>query len=152
MNDQDKEAFDRWKNDSGILPSEQLRIFFEMNEQERIKFALEQAWQAACDYKQKEIDKLETDLAKANAEAESWKRHHAALDKVCKVYKEENAKLRECVQFYADTNNWDAADGIHDSIISGVITGADHYEPWEETGIAVGGKHAIECLKELDKK
>ena len=41
------------------------------------------------------LEKLESELAKANAEAETWKRHHAALDRVCEVYKEENSKLIE---------------------------------------------------------
>jgi uncharacterized tellurite resistance protein B-like protein len=56
MNDNDQEAFEKWNNDSSSLSSEQVRMFREMNEQERIKFALEQGWQAACDYKQKELE------------------------------------------------------------------------------------------------
>ena len=54
------------------------------------------------------LEKLESELAKANAEAEAWKRHHAALDKVCEAYKEDIEKLKErlaecekVVAFYA---------------------------------------------------
>ena len=72
----------------------------------------------------------------------------ATVDKL----KEENKKLVEALKFYADTNNWDAAEGVHDSVISGVITGADHYEPWGEAGIAVGGKLARQVLKEVGEE
>jgi len=72
----------------------------------------------------------------------------ATLDKL----KEDKKKLVEALKFYADTNNWDAADGVHDSIISGVITGADHYEPWDKAGIAVGGKLARQVLKEIGEE
>ena len=68
------------------------------------------------------------------------------------ILQEENKKLVEALKFYADTNNWDAADGVHDSIISGVITGADHYEPWDKAGIAVGGKLARQVLKEIGEE
>ena len=99
-------------------------------------------WQVACEYKQKEIDELQ-------AENENLRERIFMKSILVDSLKAENAKLRECVEFYADTNNWDAADGVHDSIISGVITGADHYEPWGNTGIAVGGKLARQTLKEL---
>jgi hypothetical protein len=46
MNDKDKEAFEKW---------------FDKVE---IKWDLEEAWQAACEYKQKEIDKLQAENAK----------------------------------------------------------------------------------------
>ena len=71
----------------------------------------------------------------------------ATVDKL----KEENKKLVEALKFYADTNNWDAYEGEH-SLIEGVITGADHYEPWGEARISVGGKLARQVLKDIGEK
>lgn len=49
MNDKDTEEFERWY---GKLSSEKLTAF-------------DDVWQAACEYKQSEIDKLEKELAVA---------------------------------------------------------------------------------------
>lgn len=120
MNDKDKEAFDRWNNDSGILPSEQLRIFFGMSEQERIKFALEQAWQAACEYKQQGIDELKNvaywayekdgivtrhisiaDVQKLQAEVLEYKEAARSEAALVNELQSENVKLREALVYIA---------------------------------------------------
>lgn len=146
MNEKDKEAFEKWNNDSSSLSSEQVRMFREMNEQERIKFALEQGWQAACEYKQKEIDELEKEQV----------RHIDILKDefgtIIKSLQAENEKLRDCAKFYADTGSWYAVQASDYSTISGIISQYDIYEPWGEQGISVGGRRAKEVLKELEGK
>jgi len=82
-------------------------------------------WQAACEYMRNKSNPLD------------------ALSLYEKLERErnENKKLREALEFYAKTESWDA---------DGVICG-DTYAPWGEQGIEVGGKRAVEALKEVEK-
>lgn len=103
MNDQDKEAFEKWFID-----------FWDndFNHKGHHKLGFE-AWQATCDYKQREIDKLQA----------------------------ENSKLRECVEFYSDNNQWEGRE----------IDGND-WRDFYEDGNGIGGKRAAETLKNLELK
>lgn len=83
-------------------------------------------WQAACEYKQKKIDAIMA----------------------------ENAKLRECVEFYAETGNWTWSTSLLESSTLREIYDSD--VSWTDTGgtygeILSGGKRARQCLKELEK-
>ena len=64
------------------------------------------------------------------------KMFHKAMMELTKL-KSENKKLRECVEFYADTNNWSYQQIIDD--IS------------EVNGSLEGGKLARKTLKEIDE-
>lgn len=137
MNDNDKEAFNKYicSHDQGIL---------QHSDDTDIDVA-ERAWQAACEYKQKEINEIELREAKTN-------RGFVELaSKFCSL-RSENEKLRNCAEFYADTGSWEAVQASDDSTVSGVISQDDIYEPWGEQGISVGGRRAKEVLKELDKE
>ena len=68
---------------------------------------------------------------------------------VIEINQAENAILRECAEFYADTGSWYAVECSDTSIVSGVILESDCYETWEKTEISVGGKRARQCLREL---
>lgn len=55
----------------------------------------------------------------------------------------ERQKLRECVEFYADVNNWydDCGDCLFDNIKCD-MSNQDQYD-------GIGGKRARQCLKEI---
>lgn len=58
---------------------------------------------------------------------------------------EENKKLRECLSFYANENNWKTdSTGCWD-----IITTDDYDEQGYE--FPIGGKRARQCLKELEE-
>jgi len=50
MKDTDRKAFEEWIINSSSISSEQVKMFQNMTERERIAFALEQGWQAALEY------------------------------------------------------------------------------------------------------
>jgi ribosomal protein L13 len=54
MNDKDKEALYTWIDNDALSPDE-TALFKGMSDQERVIFAIERTWKAACDYKDKEI-------------------------------------------------------------------------------------------------
>lgn len=82
-----------------------------------------------------ENEKLKYLLEQAQASSKFFGNEYTRL-------KTENKKLREALEFYAKTESWDAG---------GVICG-DTYAPWGEHGIEIGGKRAVQALKELEDK
>jgi len=113
MNDQDKEAFEAWLDEQSIH-----------NTWKRI--LCEGAWMAAIKYK--DISLINgTRMKQMNEEIERLKA--------------ENAKLKECVNIYANKYAW---HGTH-------INSDDLW--FDETqGYFTGGKHARQVLKELEDK
>ena len=138
MNNKDREALDKFV-DEDYLSSEDTKRFAEMSDGERATFIAERFFEAGAKHGRSQLNELRDD-------------NMSELYNVIKKLQEDNEKLVKALKFYADTNNWDAADGVHDSVISGVITGADHYEPWGEAGTAVGGKLAKQVLKEIGEE
>lgn len=94
MNDKDKEAFEKWWHDR-YDEHVQFRDWQGCDLLHEGKDDNKDGWQAACEYKQKEIDEL---LKQLKHEHDLYKKH-------LKVYEDENAKLRECVEFYANKLN-----------------------------------------------
>lgn len=80
--------------------------------------------------KQKEIDELRLEYDKLT----DW----------ASEYKAENAKLRECVEFYSNETSWDDFDG---NCLCHIITSNDVEHIIGDT--LIGGKRARQCLKEL---
>lgn len=117
MNDKDKEAFVKWysKETASVL-------WEDLNGDEIVV----KAWQAACEYK--DISLINgTRMKQMNEEIERLKA--------------ENAKLKECVNIYANKYAW---HGTH-------INSDDLW--FDETqGYFTGGKHARQVLKELEDK
>lgn len=112
MNDKDKEAFDYfWEYKCGV------------NSEDCGKDDIRIVWQAAFNYKQKEIDELKTQDQIIAKEIKTYMT-------IAENLKTENAKLRECVEFYAETTGWD----------NGKKSGEASYT------------RAREALKELDEK
>jgi hypothetical protein len=138
MNKQDKEAFNKYicSHDQGIL---------QHSDDTEIDVA-ERAWQAACEYKQKEIDELKNGKG-ACPTCEPVAEFNQKLEA-------ENAKLRDCIEFYADKSNWNPH--VCDSW-SGLLTafGADN-DPDNDVEVLnnefIDGKRARQVLKELDEK
>lgn len=118
MNDKDKEAFNSWWKENMVDPN------WLTTDHASDVF---NSWQAACDYKQKEIDELK--------DGSYWQSDIERLEA-------ENAKLKECVEFYARTSSWNCY---------GSIIPEDQWfvEKWFET---IGGKRARRVLKELDEE
>lgn len=55
MNDQDKEAFEKWMKDEDRHDG----VFGNNNNFTRDEWVADKAWQAACEYKQKKIDSID---------------------------------------------------------------------------------------------
>jgi cysteinyl-tRNA synthetase len=92
MNDKDKEAFEKWYIKTDTIP-----VINNLTGPRTYNyFTLEQTWQAACEYKQKEIDTLKLEYDKLT----DW----------AAEYKAENKKLREALEFYAEYKNDDPDD------------------------------------------
>jgi hypothetical protein len=146
MTDKDKEAFDKWELD-----------YFGQNDNcPHYMLHIKNTWQAACEYKNKEqfiegsihesggIKREMTWKESSDMMENMYQNSIARLDREYKRIRKlqaENKKLREALEFYAKTESWDA---------DGVICG-DTYAPWGEQGIEVGGKRAVEALKEVEK-
>lgn len=123
MNDKDKEAFEKWAEENGhtetrVRLTELVTVYSELSRE---------AWQAACEFKEKEIDELKLEYDKLT----DWASEYVA----------KNRKLKECVKWYADPKNCDNIDFTH----------CEWCERTEEE-IADAGFRARQCLKELEEK
>ena len=138
--DKDKESFEAWLDEQSIH-----------NTWKRI--LCEGAWRAACEYKDKALING-TRMKQMNEEIERLKA--------------ENAKLRECVEFYADEKSWNKRSistgysyspqymsiGINDDAYLHEVSkdGAGYSGDWYKNSGYVGGKRARQVLKELEEK
>lgn len=130
MKSEDKEAFEKWysKKTSEVL-------WEDFNGDEIVI----KAWQAACRYKQKEIDARKSELDYAARILTDVQADKLEMRGTIQKLQAENAKLRECVGFYADKDNW----------IKPYIPKTEHYlakYKYHKTG----SKRARQVLKELD--
>jgi hypothetical protein len=116
----DIEAFEKYLDES-VMPAHEIKLFETMNERQRIRFGMEKAWQAAIEYKQKEIDELD-EISEYLADGYNH-------------VKAQNKKLREALEWYANRKNCDNPDFAHVEI-------DEHGEE-----IADGGYKAREALK-----
>ena len=113
MNDKDKEAFDYfWEYKCGI------------NNEDCGKDDVQIVWQAACEYKDKAL-----------INGTRMKQMNERIEELL----EENTKLRECVEFYADRKKW-----------SPVYEGIHKYKTLYKVH-RTGSKRARQVLKELDE-
>lgn len=134
MSIKDKEAFDEFFEEDSLSQMEH-RLFLAMSENQRIIFASERSWYAACQHKQKEIDELKLKIMDIKG-----KRNKVEF---------ENAKLKECVEFYAKQSNW---MGWHRDVDSMPFDTEPAKAISDEFDIMLGGKRARQCLKELGEK
>lgn len=139
MNDKDKEAFEEW---------------YKINFSELVKEAglakmqndFIKAWQAACEYKQKEIDELEESLATRLAKSyiagkDLSKIIQKNLTNEVEKLQAENTKLRECLKFYAEPWERGELDGEL------LVRKLESYDSFIEVHYK-----ARQCLKELEEK
>jgi hypothetical protein len=63
MNDKDKEAFEWWLENTSST-QEEIEAYEAMSEKERVMFCMNYTWQAACEYKQEEINELQAENKK----------------------------------------------------------------------------------------
>lgn len=105
MNDQDKEAFEDYME-------ENKSIYFGMPEWE--KDTDRTIWQAACEYKQKEIDLIQSQLDYSARILIDVQADKSTLRAEIKKFQAENAKLRECIKFYGDFKNYQNYTYYHD--------------------------------------
>lgn len=142
MNDKDKEAFERWLE--SYVP-------YTNAIEENTMYA----WQSACEYKQKEIDELESNLAMRLAKSymAGKELNKVIYLKEIESLKTENAKLRKCVEFYASPDNYFLT--THQipwvKVSQRILTDKDLSDV-ESHILPVGGKRARQCLKELEDK
>jgi hypothetical protein len=146
MDDKDKEAFEKWWDEIRLRGQSTFGI-------------VAITWQAACEYKQKEIDEL---LKQLKHENDLYKKHlkvyedenaklieqDQIISQEIKTYihiadrlKGENAKLRECVEFYAQPWERGELDGEL------LVRKSESYDLFTEVHYK-----AKQCLKELEDK
>lgn len=61
MNDKDNEEFKYWL-ENNTTTQEEIEAYEAMSEKDRVMFCMKYTWQAACEYKQKEIDARKSEL------------------------------------------------------------------------------------------
>jgi hypothetical protein len=159
MNEKDKKAFDKW----WISNKYQLSPFY-WHDTSLVGSEILATWQAACEYKQKEVDffkdRNETNISKATcinqvndglhillkeAEAELFEWKEAARSEADEVNRlqAENRKLREALEFYANCTRLilDVKDLPIDPIIGAPIVSS--------MSIMDNGDRARKTLKEI---
>lgn len=115
MIDKDKEAYEKYLVENNV---NQRQIWNELS--------LDEIWQAACGYKQKEYSNILDAMTRTS-------QNNAKL-------KDENAKLRDCVEFYANVDNHKMIYDSGDGFVNTTKIDKD------------AGKRARKCLKELEEK
>ena len=154
MNDKDKEAFEKWWME-GFKGMSDMEVIKYVNVGKQTSL---HGWQAACEYKQKEIDELEESLATRFAKSyvagkDLSKIIQKNLTNEVEKLQAENAKLRECVEFYADKLNWYDNTQINGSDQKAIFKDAeDCLIKSINKHIIIGGKRARQVLKELGDK
>jgi CRISPR/Cas system CSM-associated protein Csm4 (group 5 of RAMP superfamily) len=136
----DKEAFKKWwegfvKKDLGL------------NVKAIADCKVEKAWKSACEYKQKEIDELKNQDRIISKEIKTYMTIAENLRTVVKINQDENMKLREVIEFYANETSWDDIGG---DCLNNEISGSDLEHIIGDT--VIGGKRARQVLKELEDK
>lgn len=138
MNDKDKEAFEEWDSlpVDQVLTQDECRKWLSYDCDDFI--FCKKAWQAACEYKDKQY-------LSGGKMKEINERIEGLLA--------ENAKMRECVEFYADPENYYLTTHQRPRVKSSqrVLTDKDLSDV-ESHILQVGGKRARQVLKELDDK
>ena len=129
-----------WKEERGGFPINEDHI--SVTERQLFKWESE-AWQAACEYKQKEYSNIIDAMTRTS-------QNNAKLQA-------ENAKLRECVEFYADRFSWTESEHPTHEYYAGSIRNDDSLVEYTEACGDVfkdfcGGKRARQVLKELENK
>ena len=126
MNDKDKEAFRLWAGE-------------EEGESLLYDGAAFHTWQAACEYKKDEIKELSYFKAIYNSLIDGAARDTEKINKL----QDENKKLREALEFYANKDNWENySDEIYPCYIK-IKNDCDLN--------FYGGDKAREALKEVGK-
>jgi hypothetical protein len=157
MNDKDKEAFECWQKE--II--QELKFNNAIGDNKH-KGSLEFAWQAACEYKHKEIEDLYKHL---KHEHDLYRKHLKVYEDEIQEYKEaarseanivdelqaQNKKLREALEFYADRNNWKFQSYSSDceEVIDFNDLGCRSYTDKADFACSSGGRRAREALKEI---
>jgi hypothetical protein len=90
MNDKDKEEFDKWYSE------EYAEILWSHSTGDEVVVI---TWQAACEYKQKEVDELKN-ITSWTVEQDGKVTRHLSICDIEKL-QAENKKLREALEFYA---------------------------------------------------
>jgi len=99
---------------------------------------MEKGWQAACEYKNKEIM---NEVRQTPSGVSVVKFNKELVRKQIEKLQAENKKLREALGFYALWSNWGGDVRMGSEIIS---DDCDYIDKWYEY---VGGKRAREALK-----
>jgi CHAD domain-containing protein len=146
MNDKDKEAFEKWLNTKAWIG-------------DHAKMAwCEEAWQAACEYKQKEYSNIMDAMTqtsqynyKLQAKNKEWKEAARSEAEEVNRLQSENKKLREALEFYADRNNWKFQSYRSDckDVIDFNDLGCRSYTDKADFACSSGGRRAREALKEI---
>lgn len=145
MNEKEKEAFEKHLDE--MIGSSTTRRKFYGGEGSGTVAATRTAWQAACEYKQEEI---ETVINENTHYFESLTKCEDKLEKL----QAENKKLREALKFYADRNNWKfhSYSGDCKDVIDFNDLDCRSYTVEADFACSSGGRRAREALKEVGEE
>lgn len=129
MNDKDKKAYAIYENT--------------ISHREGYLYIAREAWQAACEYKDKEIELLNNEISWLEEKIDDFMDEP---DITIKKLQAENKKLREALEFYAKQSSWMGYHRDVDTIAPSDCEPAKAIE--DGFDILLGGKRAREALKE----
>jgi len=101
-----------------------------------------------CEYKQKEIDELKDQIDHQDSLIFELDQNVQVFMEKTKSLQAENAKLRKCVEFYSNTDNWLEEKDRNNLYTIIKEDASDDYCDY----LRFGGKRARQVLKELEEK
>lgn len=139
MNNKDREALDKFIDEDSLSPEDTKR-FAEMSDGERATFIAERFFEAGAKHGRSQLNELRDD-------------NMLELYEIIKKLQEENKKLRECVEFYADKLNWYDNTQINGSDQKAIFKDSeDCLIKSINKHIIIGGKRARQVLKEIGEE
>ena len=139
MNNKDREALDKFV-DEDYLSSEDTKRFSEMSDGERATFIAERFFEAGAKHGRSQLNEIRDD-------------NMSELYEIIKKLQEENKKLRECVEFYADKLNWYDNTQINGSDQKAIFKDSeDCLIKSINKHIIIGGKRARQVLNEIGEE
>lgn len=139
MNNKDREALDKFVDEDTLSPEDTKR-FAEMSDGERATFIAERFFEAGAKHGRSQLNELRDD-------------NMSELYEIIKKLQEENKKLVECVEFYADKLNWYDNTQINGSDQKAIFKDSeDCLIKSIDKHIVIGGKRARQVLKEIGEE
>lgn len=157
MNNKDREALDKFIDEDTLSPEDTKR-FAEMSDGERATFIAERFFEAGAKHGRSQLNELRDDnmaqlyetIKEMQNAYETLQAHDEMLIATVDKLKEENRKLRDALEFYANQKSWYGLSNNRDTVE------LSDCEPAEsiiyDKGVMLGGKRARQALKEVGEE